>query len=117
MLATVKRESLSLSQMVREAREAGWAGAAIAMHVELDTKRKSSEGMAVIIRNTRFAPCPFEIFRTMPISDDPIMRRLMAMEGKKPGDLVVAVVEGNTVFQGFAMSDFGLDPLAVIGAL
>jgi hypothetical protein len=116
MLGIVKREALSISEMVREARTAGFAMSAIAMHVELDTKAKSG-GMAVIVNGVRIAPCPFEIFRTMPISDDPIMRRLMALEGQQPNDLVLGVTEGLTIFQGFAIRDFGLDPLAVLGAL
>lgn len=57
MLTTVRREALSISQMVREAREAGWAGAAIAMHIELDTKLRPG-GLSVIIRGVRIACWP-----------------------------------------------------------
>lgn len=117
MLTVVICEALSISQMVREAREAGLPGPSIAMHIELDTKLKPGGQMAIFTNGTRIAPCPFEIFRTMPVSDHPIMHRLLALEGQRPNDLVIAVTEGNTVFQGFAMRDFRLDQLTVMGAL
>lgn len=122
MLAAVKDQGTvkCISAMVNDCRENGFFTADYAMHIEIGTRikePKSGGPPAIFYNGMRIAPMPYDGFRRIHATDDPIIHKLMAMQGKVPNDLVLVVTESHTAYHGWAMLDFDLDPLAVMGAL
>ncbi len=90
----------------------------LCMQIGVRPKGIAARPGRVVADGVMVAMCSFSGFRRIPGSqDDPILRKLLAMEGKVPGDLALMVTHDSVGFQGWAIKDFGLSPLAVIGAL
>ena len=123
MRSSVTRAAEAVSSMLKECAEHGFPMHEFAMHVEIGPKVEPKEGVPAIYVSdgdwsVRVAPMPYAGFRGMPkeVRNAPVLKELLATEGKSPSDLVIVCTDHdlNTGFVGYATEDFGLGPFETL---